>query len=138
MIITCNTTHIENLNEMLSYFNVILTKEEMIDNPFVRYYAYCSNNEFIGFISYSVMYERAELNYIYVKPDYRGTEVASLLIEDMFCKCHDCGVKSITLEVRESNIAAISLYNKFGFETISKRANYYHNEDGLLMEKVLQ
>lgn len=137
MIIACNTSHIERLNEMLSYFNVVLTKEEIEDNPFVRYYSYCSNNEFIGLISYSVMYERAELNYVYVKPDYRGTKVASLLIEDMFCKCRDSGVKSITLEVKESNIAAINLYKKIGFETISKRANYYHNEDGLLMEKVL-
>ena len=44
-------------------------------------------------------------------------------------------VKYITLEVRESNYPAISLYEKFLFESIGMRKNYYqdNNENALIM-----
>ena len=43
----------------------------------------------------------------------------------------------ITLEVRESNIPAISLYTQYGFSQVGKRKNYYSNpsEDALLLTK---
>ncbi|WP_320045789.1 ribosomal protein S18-alanine N-acetyltransferase [uncultured Ilyobacter sp.] len=43
--------------------------------------------------------------------------------------------KSIHLEVRESNLAAIKLYEKMGFENLFKRKNYYGDtgEDALVM-----
>lgn len=41
----------------------------------------------------------------------------------------------ITLEVRQSNIAAIKLYEKYGFREKGRRKNYYKtpNEDGIIM-----
>jgi len=44
-------------------------------------------------------------------------------------------MEHITLEVRESNIAAIKLYEKFGFRETGRRTNYYSNpnEDGIIM-----
>ena len=44
-------------------------------------------------------------------------------------------VKFLTLEVRESNSKAISLYEKFGFKSLGKRKNYYQDngEDALIM-----
>ena len=43
----------------------------------------------------------------------------------------------ITLEVRESNSKAIKLYEKFGFEDVGTRKNYYNNpiENAKLMTK---
>lgn len=137
MIIECNTNHILSLNEMLSFFHTQITKEQMEDNPYIHYLAYIVDNEMIGFISYSILYERAELNYIFVKTEYRSSKVGSLLMESMFEKCYQAKVENITLEVRESNEQAIGLYQSKGFETVARRANYYQNEDGLLMEKVL-
>jgi ribosomal-protein-alanine N-acetyltransferase len=42
-----------------------------------------------------------------------------------------------TLEVRESNEAAIGLYKKYGYEQVAKRKNYYNNPDeaAVLMNK---
>ena len=53
------------------------------------------------------------------------------LIED----CYQEKIKYITLEVRESNVAAISLYDKNGFVSIGERKGYYqdNNEDALIM-----
>ena len=44
-------------------------------------------------------------------------------------------IKWFTLEVRASNLPAINLYRKYGFETIGKRERYYqdNNEDALIM-----
>lgn len=138
MIIRCDGSNINELNEMLEYFKTSISKEYMEDNPFIYYLGYKSNNELIGFVSFSILYERAELNYVFVKPDYREGLVATLLLEEMFKVCSDKGVKSITLEVRESNTAAIKLYEKTGFDSIAKRDRYYNDEDGLLMEKVIK
>ena len=42
---------------------------------------------------------------------------------------------SITLEVKETNVAAIKLYKKYGFEEVAVRHGYYNGVDGILMEK---
>ena len=46
-------------------------------------------------------------------------------------------VINITLEVRESNLSAINFYKKNGFNEITKRKNYYKDENGILMLKNL-
>ena len=49
--------------------------------------------------------------------------------------CYKAKIKYITLEVRESNVAAISLYEKNGFKSIGTRKGYYqdNNENALIM-----
>jgi ribosomal-protein-alanine N-acetyltransferase len=42
------------------------------------------------------------------------------------------------LEVRASNESAIKLYEKFGFEKVTIRKNYYGNEDAILMRKKIK
>ena len=43
----------------------------------------------------------------------------------------------LTLEVRPSNAAAIALYQRFGFEEVGRRRNYYDlpKEDALILTK---
>ena len=47
------------------------------------------------------------------------------------------GSKALTLEVRDSNVPAIALYEKLGFLQVGCRKNYYHNprEDALILRK---
>lgn len=106
-------------------------------NPFERILVY-KDIEVAGLISYSILYERAELNYILVLPDYRNNCIASLLIKAMLSDLIKNKVKSITLEVNENNIPAIQLYKKYGFQKISIRKKYYGNEDALLLQKELR
>ena len=105
--------------------------------PFSHLYVYEDDRKVIGFINYSIIYDRAEINYIYVNKDYRNDHVASELMEFMIVDCIDNGCKNITLEVAETNIAGIKLYEKFDFEKKAVRKNYYKNCDGLLMMKEL-
>lgn len=109
----------------------------IIDNdPFSKFIIYLENNEIVGFLDYSVIYERAEINYIFVVENYRGKKIASKLLEFMIESCKIC--ENITLEVRKSNIVAISLYKKFGFKEGATREKYYNNENGILMMLVVK
>ena len=49
--------------------------------------------------------------------------------------CDALGIALVSLEVRESNVAAISLYKKFGFEITGTRKRFYKApvEDALVM-----
>lgn len=138
MIIECNTNYIDELNGMMKFFNTEISKENMEDNPFSIYLGYQSNKELVAFINFNILYEQAELNYIYVKPEFRGTKLGTLLMEEMFKRCYEKKVNTITLEVRISNTGAIQFYKNLGFEEISIRKNYYKEEDAYLLQKVIK
>lgn len=112
-------------------------KISIIDNdPFSKFIVYLEDTKIIGFLSYSVIYERAEINYIFVLESYRGKKIASKMLNYMISSYKICD--NITLEVRKSNSIAISLYKKFGFKEVAIRENYYNNEDGILMMLVVR
>lgn len=122
-------------------FTDVFTKEkvkkEIEDNLFTNYFTYILDNNPVAFINYYVMYERAELININVLDEYQNQKIASKLIEYMIEDSIKKQVKSITLEVKETNIKAIHLYKKYGFKEISIRKGYYQGIDGILMEKEL-
>ena len=104
---------------------------ELENNPFLHVIAYKKDDKIIGYLNYSVMYDKAELNYIYVVSDYRNSGVGKELIKYLIDRCKDC--QNITLEVRKDNIPAINLYKKYGFKECVVRKNYYQGIDGILM-----
>ena len=69
-----------------------------------------------------------------VDPDARRTGVATGLLGALLERVDDPGAR-YTLEVRESNLAAIALYERFGFRTAGMRRRYYQDngEDALIM-----
>ena len=130
--------YIDKLSEL---FPKILTsksvKEDIKNNQFTNYLAYLINGEPVAFINYYIMYERAEIININVLEDYQNQKIASKLLEYMVNECISHNVKNITLEVKETNIKAIHLYEKFDFSKVAVRRKYYQGIDGILMEKEL-
>ena len=130
--------YIDKLSEL---FPKILTsksvKEDIKNNQFTNYLTYLTNGEPVAFINYYIMYERAEIININVLEEYQNQKIASKLLEYMVKECIRHNVKSITLEVKETNIKAIHLYEKFDFSKVAVRRKYYQGIDGILMEKEL-
>ena len=130
--------YIDKLSEL---FSKILTsksvKEDIKNNQFTNYLTYLVNGEPVAFINYYIMYERAEIININVLEEYQNQKIASKLLEYMVNECISHNVKSITLEVKETNIKAIHLYEKFNFSKVAVRRKYYQGIDGILMEKEL-
>lgn len=114
----------------ITYLNT-LSNYNITINPFNKILVYTENDEILGFIDYSKMYENMEINYIFVKEEYRKKKVASKLLKYII---DNNEFKNITLEVSVNNIAAIKLYEKFNFKTISIRKGYYNGIDAYLME----
>ena len=66
----------------------------------------------IGFITYSVNIDTADLQDLFVSEEYRGKGVGKALVSAFMRAVHENGVKKLFLEVRESNTPAITLYKK--------------------------
>ncbi|MDR0196817.1 MAG: GNAT family N-acetyltransferase [Oscillospiraceae bacterium] len=70
-----------------------------------------------------------ELFRVAVLPEFRGRGNADRLMRKFLEKCEG----NVFLEVASKNIPALNLYKKFGFTEISRRKNYYGDDDGLVM-----
>ena len=116
----------EYLKKNIKEFDIQYLKKE---NPFLKNYVYIENNEPIGLISYSLIYDRIELEYIWTSFEHRKKGIASKLMDKMI----EENINNITLEVRTTNENAIKLYKKYNFKIVSTRNNYYGNEDAYLM-----
>lgn len=109
----------------------------VLDDPFLECYGYYLENDLVSFISFSIQYDRAELNYIWTSDNFRNKGYASELLNFMVEKC--LGLTNITLEVDVNNKNAINLYKKYGFIDVSTRKKYYSNgNDALLMMKEMK
>lgn len=88
----------------------------------------------IGYISIAIVLDEASINTIAVKKESRRQGAAQLLINEAAKKLSE-RCEFLTLEVRKSNTAAISLYKKLGFEIVGERPRFYRDpdEDALLM-----
>ena len=65
--------------------------------------------------------------------------IAQAILKRMIEEVNDGFVKSLTLEVRKSNIAAQNLYAKMGFVQVGLRPKYYERtEDAVLMTKEIE
>ncbi|MBR4205825.1 MAG: ribosomal protein S18-alanine N-acetyltransferase [Clostridia bacterium] len=93
-----------------------------------------------GFACLFVIGEEAEILDIAAKPDQRRQGVGRALMLRMIEDCEKLGVKSVYLEVRVSNSAARSLYEKNGFIPQGIRRRYYTEptEDAVVMKKTIK
>ena len=94
---------------------------------------YRIGDERVAFISYSIIYERSELNYIAVITKYRRRGIAQKLFEYVVDDLKNNMVKNLSLEVNVNNESAVRFYLKNGFKIESIRKKYYGNDDAYLM-----
>lgn len=83
-------------------------------------------------IGYSVVWfivDEIHIGNIAVSPRHQGKGVGRWLLERILAEGRRRGMVFATLEVRPSNRAALSLYERFGFRKIAVRRRYYRNND---------
>ena len=122
------------INNLINDVNYVVDEYELNKNAYV----FIKDETIIAFISFSIFYERAELNYIFVKSEYRKQHIASKLMEKMIDILKNKDVKTIDLEVNSLNEKAINLYNKYDFKVVNIRKKYYNGIDALLMLKEIR
>ena len=91
----------------------------------------------LGYGGISLVADEAEIITVAVSPVCRRQGIARTLMEHMLRLAADARA-TVYLEVRASNMPAIALYKKFGYEKISLRKRYYSDgEDAEIMQKSL-
>lgn len=89
-------------------------------------------------VGYAVVWftaEEGELGDIAVHPDRRRRGVGRILVEAVVEEARRRGAEQLFLQVRESNRAALRLYDGAGFRKVGRRRRYYRSptEDALVL-----
>jgi ribosomal-protein-alanine N-acetyltransferase len=141
MIVELLSDNVELKDNFNSNFSSIYSydiNDDFNNNSFTKYFIYMEKCNIIGFVNYYDLYDRFEIANIYVIPSYRHKGVASSLMEKVIEYGLNKEIDNITLEVREDNINAIKLYDKYKFEKVAVREKYYKGIDGILMERKMK
>jgi ribosomal-protein-alanine N-acetyltransferase len=89
----------------------------------------------LGYAGFWLLVDDVHISTIAVHPQWRGRGLGELLLVSLLEKGGALEARRATLEVRVSNLAALGLYRKYGFEIASRRKGYYadNNEDAYIM-----
>ena len=91
----------------------------------------------VGYVGSQTVLGETDMMNIATHPDYRNQGIGTALILSLIEELRKQNSHSLMLEVRVSNLSAISVYHKLGFAEVGRRKNYYRNprEDALILRK---
>ena len=112
-----------------------------ISNPNNLCYAVSVKSQIVGYIIAMPSADSADILNITIHKDFKRKGYGSSLLDYLTKELIEKDIKTIFLEVRRGNFAAISLYSSLSFKEISVRKNYYtknsnqlsRREDGIIM-----
>jgi len=89
----------------------------------------------LGAIIVWLVVDEAHIATIAVHPDYRQKGIGAGLLANALLIASYRGAVTSLLEVRVSNLPALKLYERFGYQSVGVRKNYYQDnqEDALLL-----
>ena len=110
---------------------------EELGNENAHFLAAVSESKVIGYIGAHEICGEAYITNVAVLPDYRRLGIGEALIDAATNGAFGRNCEFISLEVRISNIPAIELYKKQGYNVVGQRKNFYSNptEDAYIMTK---
>ena len=95
------------------------------------------SDKVLGYIGVQEICGEAYITNVAVFREYRACGIGRALLKSAYCGAKERNCEFITLEVRESNSAAIALYESEGFEKAGIRKNFYSDpiENGIIYTK---
>ena len=110
-----------------------------VNNPLSYWLVAEVDGAIAGYVGSQSVLDAADMMNLAVSPEYRRKGIAAALICELCHYLEMNQVIALLLEVRVSNLPAIRLYEKFGFQQVGRRPKYYHNprEDALILRREL-
>lgn len=110
-------------------------REELTENNFAHYYVIENDQGVVGFIGAWIIFDEIQVTNFAVLPSERTRGYGHMLFQYLINKALLKGGRLMSLEVRESNVAAQKLYQSFGLKKAGIRKRYYtdNNEDAIVM-----
>ncbi len=95
------------------------------------------DNNVAGYAGMYLSFEEGNITNVAVNPSGRRKGIGEKIVRDILNRAYEKGVRDVFLEVRETNSAAIALYEKIGFKEEGIRKNFYEKpkENALIMWK---
>jgi ribosomal-protein-alanine N-acetyltransferase len=108
-----------------------------IRSPRSYFYTAFLEDVIAGYVGFWLILDEAHITSVTVRNTFRGRGFGRQLMEFVLREARQCGATMATLEVRESNAVARSLYESLGFRVVGRRKGYYptSREDGIVMLK---
>ena len=111
-----------------------------LDNEDSYFIVAREKEKLIGYGGFFMIGKVARLENLAVHPDFRRCSVATKLLKELLATVKANGGDEITLEVRQGNQEAQSLYKKFGFTISGKCPEFYgdNREDAFVMSRGME
>ena len=120
-------------------WNLNQFRYELEENEFSYVYVLENDGVIVGYYGFWVMFEDVDITKVSIRKEFQGMKLSNVLIQDCFNRVSELGAYKINLEVRIDNYKAINLYEKYGFEKVCVRKDYYgKGEDALILCKLLK
>lgn len=106
-----------------------------LQSPDTLYLAAFREEQVVGYCGLLRSFEEADITNVAVGEGWRNQGIAGKLLKELMEQGRQQGIERFTLEVRVSNLAAIHLYEKLGFESVGIRKRFYSKpvEDAMIM-----
>lgn len=106
-----------------------------LTNSNAYFFVLKTNETVCGYIGTNIILDECYISNVAVSTSCRRQGTGTKLIEFAKKNAQSLGCAFITLECRKSNLAAVSLYKKCGFEICAQRKNFYSNpkEDAYIL-----
>jgi len=130
----CDLEEIKNnlQTDFDDFWNFEIFKEELV-NTNSSYLVLRYDDEIICFGGIKIILDESNIMDIVTKKDKRHQGFAKILLKYIINISKEKDCISITLEVRENNFPAISLYESFDFKEVGRRKKYYKNGDTAIL-----
>ena len=118
--------------ETLSFptpWSKFLFLKDVKENPHSIFFVAKEGGKIEGYGGYWIILDEMNIVNLAVHPLSRRKGIGSRILTEILKTGLQKGGKIATLEVRESNLAAQKLYEKFGFKVIAIRKKYYQDRD---------
>ena len=89
----------------------------------------------VSYVGMLTVLDEGQITNVATHPAYRRQGLASTLLRALVAEARARDLKTLSLEVRESNLAAVRLYEGHGFSVVGRRRSFYKDprEDALVM-----
>lgn len=123
------------LEEFDDFWTFSMLKQELenLQNLNSNYFVAKCQDKIVGFVGILTIIDEVNIMNIVVRKTHRKLGIGSSLLEFIINFAKTRNMSSITLEVNENNLAAICLYEKYGFQKVGLRKKYYHNIDNAIL-----
>lgn len=115
-------THEQLMAQLSDFMHIFLAAED-------------ENGRAVGYAGLMYVLDEGYISNVAVSLDRRREGIADMLLTELYERAKAKKLSFLTLEVRESNIPAQSLYKKHGYTEVGRRKAYYSRpkEDAVLM-----